>query len=487
LMALCTVSLPSLAGAAATPDSFADLSERLSGAVVNISSSKTVENQGLDGFRGKMLDGLPEGHPLEKFNQFFEKFTSKNNEKGAKKPNKKREKKATSLGSGFLIDPAGYVVTNNHVIDGAEEIEVIFGDDSKYLAKVIGRDSKTDLALLKIEGKEPFPFVKFGDSDASRIGDWILVIGNPFGFGGSVSAGIISARGRDINSGPFDDYLQTDAAINRGNSGGPMFNMEGEVIGINTAIFSPNGAGNIGIGFAVPTTTAKPVIEQLKVSGTVERGWLGVQIQFVNEDIADGLGLKKAHGALVADVMKGSPAKEGEVEVGDLIIEFDGKKVTEMKKLPRFVAETPVGKTVDVIVLRDGDKVKLRIQIARLEEDESEDVPELDEPPLESEVQEEPVLGMYLAPLDKKLRKRFGIDAETEGLIVKNVESDEIAAERGIRKGDVILEINKRDAEDVDVLEKQIKRAKRIKRRSVLLLIQRGFDKLFIAVPIPIE
>ena len=462
LMALCTASLPSFAVAASTPESFADLSEKLSPAVVNISTSKTIKNHGFGGFGGKMLEGLPEGHPLEKFNQFFEKFTPKKNEDDRSNSKKKREKKATSLGSGFVIDPAGYVVTNNHVIDGAEEIEVIFGDDSKYLARVVGRDSKTDLALLKIEGKKPFPFVKFGDSDASRIGDWILVIGNPFGFGGSVSAGIISARGRDINAGPFDDYLQTDAAINRGNSGGPMFNMAGEVIGINTAIFSPNGAGNIGIGFAVPTTTAKPVIEQLKASGTVERGWLGVQIQFVNEDIADGLGLKTPHGALVADVMDGSPAQEGEVEVGDLIVEFDGKKVTEMKKLPRFVAETPVGKTVDVIVLRDGEKEKLRVQIARLEEDDLDSAPELDAPKTEADDEEEPVLGMYLAPLDKKLRKRFGIDEKTNGLIVKNVDSDEIAAERGIRKGDVILEINKRDAEDVGVLEKQIKRALRI-------------------------
>ncbi|MGE4352089.1 MAG: trypsin-like peptidase domain-containing protein, partial [Bdellovibrionales bacterium] len=307
----CLIALPQGAWARSGPDSFADLAEKLLPAVVNISTTQTI-TQGQD--FPEFDFQLPEGSP---FNDFFEEFKKQHDRMD--KGSKKRTSKATSLGSGFIIDPSGYVVTNNHVIQDADEITVILHDDTNLTAKLIGRDPKTDLAVLKVEPKKPLTAVSFGDSDAVRVGDWILAIGNPYGLGGTVTTGIISARARDINSGPYDDFLQTDAPINRGNSGGPMFNMAGEVIGINTAIYSPTG-GSVGIGFAIPSSMARNIIEQLKTTGTTERGWLGVRIQAVTQEIADGLGLGTARGALVANITEGGPADKAKFKTGDVIV-----------------------------------------------------------------------------------------------------------------------------------------------------------------------
>src|SRR6185437_2739109 len=277
------------------------------------------------------------------FEEFFKDFLDRNMPRGQHPDALPRH--ATSLGSGFIIDPSGLVVTNNHVIADADQITVTLQDDTSFKAEVVGKDGKTDLALLRIKSSKPLPFVKFGDSDKSRVGDWVLAIGNPFGLGGTGTAGILSARAREINSGPYDDFLQTDAAINRGNSGGPMFNMDGDVIGINTAIFSPSG-GSIGIGFAIPASEAKPVIEQIEKYGHARRGWLGVNIQSVNDEIAESLGLDKPKGALIASVFDGGPAQKACIQPGDVVLTFDGKSVVDMRHLPRIVAETPIDKTV---------------------------------------------------------------------------------------------------------------------------------------------
>ncbi|MEK9726060.1 MAG: Do family serine endopeptidase, partial [Rhodospirillaceae bacterium] len=341
------------AEAKTAPESFADLAQKLLPSVVNISTTQTVE-----GRDNPTMPQLPPGSPFE---DFFKEFFDRNSPQ-------QRSRRATSLGSGFIISKDGYVVTNNHVIADADEITVILHDDTRLPAELVGRDTKTDLAVLKVKAEIDLSPVGFGNSDAARVGDWVVAIGNPFGLGGTVTAGIISARGRDINSGPYDDYIQTDASINRGNSGGPMFNLDGQVIGINTAIFSPTG-GSVGIGFAIPATTAEPVIAQLMKNGSVQRGWLGVHIQAVTDEIAETLGLKEASGALVASVIKDSPAEKGKIKAGDVILTFDGKKVNEMKALPRIVAETEVGRKAPVIVWRDGGRKTLQVAVGELDEE----------------------------------------------------------------------------------------------------------------------
>jgi serine protease Do len=332
------------------PSSVAPVAEKLIDAVVNISTSQTLK-----GPEGVPLPKVPKGAPFE---EFFEDFF---NRKGGRSPS---DRKVSSLGSGFVIDgKEGIVVTNNHVIEGADEIIVNFNDGSKLkVDKVLGKDTKTDLALLKVSPKKPLPAVAFGSSTKLRVGDWVMAIGNPFGLGGSVTVGIISAKQRDINSGPYDDYLQTDAAINKGNSGGPLFNMDGEVIGVNTAIISPTG-GSIGIGFAVPSDTATVVIDQLRQFGETRRGWLGVKIQTITDDIAEASGVKENSGALVASVTPGSPAAKAGIQDGDVILKFDGKDVTSMRGLPRLVAQTPIGKDVDVELLRKGQKLNLKVAV----------------------------------------------------------------------------------------------------------------------------
>ena len=326
------------------PDSFADLAAKLLPAVVNVSSSQTITARTRRGGGGPEMPIFPPGSPFE---QFFKDFLNKQRpgQRGGDNDQPKPERRAQSLGSGFIIDASGLVVTNNHVIEGADEISVILQDNTTLKAEVVGRDESGDIALLKVKSDKPLPTVDFGDSSAMRVGDWVLAIGNPFGLGGSVTAGIVSARGRDIHQGQYDDFIQTDAAINRGNSGGPLFNMDGQVIGINTAIFSPSG-GSIGIGFSIPSNMAKNIVAQLKEYGRPRRGWLGVKIQQVTPDIAESLGLKDASGAMIAGVTDGGPADKAKLRNGDVILKFDGQPVKEMHNLPRIVADSSVGKEV---------------------------------------------------------------------------------------------------------------------------------------------
>ena len=408
------------------PASVAPLAKRLSDAVVNIATSQTVK-----GPQGVPLPKVPKGSPFE---DFFEDFFNKRG--GAPRS----DRKVSSLGSGFVIDgKEGLIVTNNHVIDGAEEIIINFHDGTKLkVDKVLGRDTKADLALLKVSPKKPLVDVKFGSSAAIEVGDWVLAIGNPFGLGGSVSVGIISAKSRDINSGPYDDYLQTDAAINKGNSGGPLFNMAGDVIGVNTAIISPTG-GSIGIGFAVPSDTVASIVDQLKQFGETKRGWLGVKIQTVTDDIAETLGVPENTGALISAVTDGSPAQKAGLESGDVILKFDGKDVTTMRGLPKIVAQTPIGKAVDVEVLRKGARKTIQVAVGRLEEEEGPSPVATKQP--DKKKDDTPaaatVLGMKLSALSDDARRKFGIDAKINGVIVEDVDGQSAAATKGIKVGDV--------------------------------------------------
>jgi serine protease Do len=470
-----SLSLPAPSQAHSGPTGFADLAEKLLPAVVNVSTTQTVTTQN---DAGEFPDlQLPPGSPFE---EFFHDFLEK---QGKNKGDKPHKHKATSLGSGFIIDPSGYVVTNYHVVQDADEITVILQDDTNLPATVVGKDKKTDLALLKVSSKKPLPAVAWGDSDKIRVGDWIMAIGNPYGLGGTVTAGIISARARDINSGPYDDYLQTDAPINRGNSGGPMFNMDGEVIGVNTAIFSPSG-GSIGIGFAIPSSMAKSVIEQLKATGHTRRGWLGVRIQVVTPEIAESLGLGKPRGALVSSVTPDGPAAKAKVEPGDVIVSFDGKDVTEMHRLPRIVAETDVDKSVPMIVIRKGKEITLQVKVGELEShDEAQEKEEEQEeagPALPSSTKIDE-LGLSATPLTDALRKRYETDKNANGVIVIKVASDGLASEYGIQPGDVISEAGQQDIKDVKVLADLVKRAKK-DNKPLLLLVDRKGDLRFVAV-----
>src|ERR1700693_684271 len=350
------------------PDGIADVAEKVIDAVVNISTSQTVEAKNGPGAEGRgAMPQLPPGSPFEEF--FDDFFKNRRGGPGGSKGGDLQPHKTNSLGSGFIVDTSGIVVTNNHVIADADEINVIMNDGTKIKAELVGVDKKTDLAVLKFKPVKPLVAVKFGDSDKLRLGEWVIASGNPFSLGGTVTAGIVSARNRDINSGPYDSYIQTDAAINRGNSGGPLFNLDGEVIGVNTLIISPSG-GSIGIGFAVPSKTAMPVIEQLRQFGETRRGWLGVRIQQVTDEIADSLGMKQARGALVAGVDDKGPAKPAGIEPGDVIVKFDGPEMKERRALQRCVAETAVGKDVEVTIIRKGKEEKKTVKLGRLEDGE---------------------------------------------------------------------------------------------------------------------
>ncbi len=466
LMLLTFSVAPAVARGA--PDSFADLAERLSPAVVNISTSQTVAARA----GRERPRGLPEGSPFE---DFFDDFMERRGREGI-------PRRVQSLGSGFVVDPTGYVITNNHVIEGADEIKVVFEDGATYPAKLIGRDAKTDLAVLKIDSEEDFPFVPFGDSSRSRVGDWVMAIGNPFGLGGTVTAGIISAINRDINAGPYDDFIQTDASINRGNSGGPLFNMDGEVIGVNAAIISPSG-GSIGIGFAIPSTTAIAVIQQLREFGETRRGWLGVRIQSVTEEIAEGLGMDAPKGALVAGVNPQGPAQEAGIEPGDVIIEFDGKDVPEMRDLPKLVAETDIGRKVDVRVIRDGEERALRVEIALLDETETAEA-DPSEDGKQNETGTAQVLGLGLSRLSASNRQQYNISAEVEGVVVTYVDPASAAAEKGIRRGDVIVEVAQNDVRVPGDVVDRVAEEKASGRKSVLLLLASAGDLRFVAVRI---
>ncbi len=408
------------AHARGAPDGFADLVERLTPAVVNVSiTQRPPEDTESDD------PETPSESPAE---EFFERGGPG---RGVLPPPE------TALGSGFIIDPAGYVVTNAHVIAGAEEITVVLADGRRLKAETVGRDRRTDLALLKVDAKAELPYVSFGDSNDVRVGDWIIAIGNPFGLGNSVTAGIISARGRDINAGPYDDFFQTDAPINRGNSGGPMFNMAGEVIGINTLIFSPSG-GSVGIGFATPSSLALPVIEQLRTYGHTRRGWLGVRIQTVTPDLAKRFGLEKPRGALVAEVLDGGPAEAAKIEAGDIILRFDGKEIPSRRKLPRVVAGTKIGGEVEIVLWRDGGEVKVKAEIGEF--DETIDLAARQPPTERPAIETVEALGLTLSAITPELAARFDLEQDAEGVVVTEVD-EAVAVTTDIRPGDLIVEV----------------------------------------------
>ncbi|MCW8842855.1 MAG: Do family serine endopeptidase [Rhodobacteraceae bacterium] len=450
--------------AAARPDSFADLAEKVSPAVVNITTSTVVA--GRTGPQGI----VPKGSPFE---DFFREFQDRNGD--GDKP-----RRTSALGSGFVISEDGYVVTNNHVIDKADEILIEFFSGEELPATVIGTDPKTDIALLKVESDDPLPFVSFGDSDTARVGDWVLAMGNPLGQGFSMSAGIVSARNRAL-SGSYDDYIQTDAAINRGNSGGPLFNMEGDVVGVNTAILSPNG-GSIGIGFSMASNVVTRVVDQLKEFGETRRGWLGVRIQNVSEDMVEAIdGLETAAGAMVTDVPEG-PAMEGGILAGDVILSFDGKKVEDVRGLVRQVGNTSVGKAVRVIVLRDGAQKTLKVTLGRRETAENTgDVAPTG--PVPDPVQKE-ILGLTVTPLTDAMRSELGVAEGMTGLVVMGVNEPSTAYDKGLRAGDILTEASQQKLTSVSDLEDRIEEAREAGRKSLLLLVRRGGEPRFVALSI---
>ncbi len=450
--------------AQARPDSFADLAQKVSPSVVNITTSTVVEgNAG----RSPMV---PEGSPFE---DFFERFRDRMDEGN-------RPRRSSALGSGFVISEDGFVVTNNHVIEGADEINIEFFSGATLPAEVIGTDPKTDIALLKVKSDNPLPFVKFGDSDTARVGDWVLAMGNPLGQGFSLSAGIVSARNRAL-SGTYDDYIQTDAAINRGNSGGPLFNLDGEVVGVNTAILSPTG-GSIGIGFSMASNVVKRVVDQLQQFGETRRGWLGVRIQDVTEDVAEAMGLEKATGALVTDVPEG-PAAEAGMQAGDVILSFDGHDVADTRGLVRQVGNTEVGKTVRVVVFREGKTQTLRVTLGRREEAEGA-IPVAQPDGQPDSAEQKSVFGLTVQPLDDDLRTQLELDRSVTGLVVTDVDDLSEAFEKGLRAGDVITEAGQQKVTSIDDLEARIAEAREAGRKSILLLVRRGGDPRFVALGI---
>ncbi len=452
------------------PATFADLAAKVTPAVVNISS--THHEQAASGDQGTPDQGMPDLPPGSPFEQFFHNFRQHRHGGEAVK----------ALGSGFIIDSSGYVVTNDHVVDSATDIVVTLNDGKDYPAKLIGADKKTDLALLKIDAGKPLPAVSFGNSDTARVGDWVLAVGNPFGLGGTVTTGIISARSRDIHSGPFDDFLQIDASINKGNSGGPTFNLAGEVIGINSAIYSPNG-GSVGIGFAIPANEAKPVLAALREHGKVERGWIGVQIQPVTPEIASSLGLPGTAGTLVAGVQANGPAAKASMEQGDVILSFNGQDVAETRELPRIVAGTPAGQPVDVVVWRNGERKTLRVTVAQMKDDQ---VASADTGSQGGQVQGSAnrVLGVELSSLTPDLRQQLGLDDSVTGVVVTDVTEDGPAAAQGLRQGDVIEQVAHSKVSDPAQIDKAVQQAVAAKKSAVLLLINRQGDEVFLAIKV---
>ncbi len=465
--ALVAGPLPPAIAQAQGPESVADLAENLIDAVVNISTSQTVAAQ-----RQVPLPQVPEGSP---FQDFFDDFFDQQNPGGNGGNNGSGEndaRRVQSLGSGFVIDASGIIITNNHVIEDADEIVANFNDGSKLTAEIIGRDLKTDLAVLRVKPTKPLKAVKFGDSKVLRVGDWVMAIGNPFGLGGTVTVGIVSARNRDINSGPYDNFIQTDAAINRGNSGGPLFDMNGDVVGINTAIISPSG-GSIGIGFAIPSEIADGVVDQLRNFGETRRGWLGVNIQQVTDDLAESLNVGSARGALVAGVTEGGPAAAGKIEAGDVIISFDGNPIKEMRELPRIVANTPIGKAVDVVVVRKGQEQTLKVTLGRLEESEKVAAAEEGATPAPAEVAKpvEKVLGLTLGALDDETRKTFSISGDVKGVVVTKVEAGSPAGEKRIVAGDTVVEVAQEPVSNPADVSAAVNKLKEAGRKSALLLL----------------
>ncbi len=445
------------------PESFANLAEVLSPSVVNISTTTIIED------RKNNIPNFPPGSPFE---EFFKQFQEPNQGK----------RRAQSLGSGFIIDKKGYIITNNHVIDNADKIMVILHDDQSFEAEVVGKDPKTDVALLKINPKNKnLKAVKFGDSDDLRVGDWVMAIGNPFGFGGTVTAGIVSARGRNIG-GSYDDYIQTDASINRGNSGGPLFDMKGNVVGINTAIFSQSG-GSVGIGFAVSSNLAKQVSDQLRKYGRTKRGWLGVLIQQITKEIADTLGLDNTHGALVSSATENGPAFNAGIKSGDIILKFNNIKIKNMNELPKVVAGTPVGKSVKVQIWRQGKKITLDVKLGELELAENNNIIN-NKNSKKGKIKLFPKIGFEIKQLDNEDIKKYKIKEFTKGVVISNVKSNSNAFKSGLREGMIIVRVGQSEVSDLNVITNAIEKAKKQKRNALLMLVNFEGSNRFVAVEI---
>lgn len=442
---------------------FADLVERVQPAVVNVATRARVTRASTQ----NMPFQFPQGSPFaDRFREFFDK-----QQQGPKDGTPQ----ASGVGSGFIVDASGYVVTNNHVIDGADEIIVTLHDGTELEAKVVGHDSKTDLALLQVNSDKPLPFVDFGNSKSARVGDWVVAVGSPFGLGGTVTAGIISARGRDIHSGPFDDYLQVDAPINRGNSGGPLFDEAGQVIGVNTAIFSPSG-GSVGIGFAIPSEIAADVVGALKSDGHVQRGWMGVNIQSLSPELAQSFGLEEPTGALVAGVLSDGPAARAGVEIGDIIISFDEREIEKMRDLPRAVAAAKSGRDVKVKVLRAGKPVDLKLTVGKMPGNDKQAAAEIRSPVDEA-------LGVTMSELDSDMRSQLGLGDDAVGVLITEVASGSPAAREGLRAGDLILRVGNGKVNSPDQVSSAMRKAAKDKRERVLMLISRNGNERFVAVP----
>ena len=464
--------------------SFAPLVKRVLPAVVNIS---VTEKSGAN----VASDQLPEsfrGTPFEDFlRRFFDEHGGQiDPHRFFEGPGEEGGVQRIALGSGFIIDPSGVIVTNNHVVGEAGKVQIILQDNSKYPAKIIGRDPHTDIAVLKIAADKPLPYVAFGDSGAMQVGDWVVAVGNPFGLGGSVTTGIISARGRDIHSGQFDDFLQIDAPINRGNSGGPAFNLNGEVIGINTAIYSPNG-GSVGIGFAVPSNVAKVVVAQLEAHGKVSRGWLGVQIQEVTPAIAASLGLHGEHGALVAVVTPGSPGAQAGLKQGDVILSFNGSEVKQLRDLPRLVAATAPGSTASLTVWRNGQSSELSTTLGdapanpRVASNSDE---QSVEPPGEGQAN---ALGMHFAALTNELRRELNVGRDTHGIVVTGIDRGSVAETLGLSRGDIVVSINQQPVRSPAEAAHQLKEIANSPKKTALLLLNRHGVTQYVGVKLSRE
>jgi len=489
LAAVCLGATSVLMAAPASargPDGIADIAEKVIDAVVNISTSQTVEAKGGGGEGRGAMPQLPPGSPFEEFfDDFFKNRRGGGGPGGNSKGGDLQPRKTNSLGSGFIVDTSGIVVTNNHVIADADEINVIMNDGTKIKAELVGVDKKTDLAVLKFKPVKPLVAVKFGDSDKLRLGEWVIAIGNPFSLGGTVTAGIVSARNRDINSGPYDSYIQTDAAINRGNSGGPLFNLDGEVIGVNTLIISPSG-GSIGIGFAVPSKTVAGVVDSLRQFGELRRGWLGVRIQQVTDEIAESLNIKPARGALIAGVEDKGPAKPAGIEPGDVVVKFDGKDIKEPKDLSRVVADTAVGKEVDVVIIRKGAEETRKVTLGRLEDNDKavQASAKAKEEPAEKPVTQK-ALGLDLATLSKDLRTRYKIKESVKGVIITGVDGTSDAAEKRLSAGEVIVEVAQEAVSNAADVKKRVDQLKKDGKKSILLLVSNADGELrFVALSV---
>ncbi|SNS29745.1 MULTISPECIES: DegQ family serine endoprotease [unclassified Azospirillum] len=464
------------------PESFAPLAEKSLPAVVNISTSQTIQAKP----GGRSPIPMPEFPPGSPFEEFFKDFYERQQQ------NQGKPRRAQSLGSGFIIDASGYIVTNNHVIEGADEITVVFqdADHTELKAKLIGTDKETDLALLKVESKQKLTALKWGNSDELKVGDWVVAIGNPFGLGGTVTAGIISARARDIGAGRFDDFLQTDAAINQGNSGGPLVNVQGEIVGINTAIFSRTG-DSVGIGFAIPANMARTVIEELRKGGKVRRGWLGVQIQSVTPAIAESMGLPNDKGALVGTVSDGSPAAAAGLKPGDVILSFDGKDVANNRALPRMVAETPVGKKVTVAISRKGVKQNVTVTLAELPasvvDPEAAEEEEQAKPDAKAQQTQVEALGLTLSPVTPALRRQYELAEDAKGVVITKVAPGSASQARQLRPGDLVLEVSQQAVATPADVQAKVDAARKAGQKAVLLLLDRKGEQQFLALPLEAE